>query len=212
MRKLALLALALAMAGFQSGNCGNLCTYQGLLAPQAGIWTGYGTGTGAGYVQRLPNPFLIPSQASRVSVNYAYTSPPANIVPGAKMALIYSIDGDATFTPVAEGACGSAGCGRALLRLFVWENGDVGGNTFRWWCTTAAPIVIGGNQALACQLAPGNWSDINGQNGSAQVQGFNEAIANPFAVGFTFGGMYAGHGVQVTGGQAMFKVNSFTIQ
>jgi hypothetical protein len=94
----------------------------------------------------------------------------------------------------------------------VWENGDVGGDTFRWWCTTAAPIVIGGNQALACQLTPGNWSDVNGQNGSAQVWGFNDAIANPFAVGFTFGGMYAGHGVQVTGGQAMFKVNSFTIQ
>jgi hypothetical protein len=212
MRRLALLALALAMAGCQSGNCGNICTYRGLLAPQAGIWTGYGTGTGAGYVRRLPNPFFIPSQASSVSVNYVYTSPPANIAPGAKMALTYSIDGDATFAPVAEGACGSTGCGPALLRLFVWENGDVGGDTFRWWCTTAAPIVIGGNQALACQLTPGNWSDVNGQNGSAQVQGFNDAIANPFAVGFTFGGMYAGHGVQVTGGQAMFKVNSFTIQ
>lgn len=176
----------------------NPSPYPGRLDPIAGQWTDYGTGTGAGFIGRLPNPFAMPAQASGKSVNYVYTAP-ANMAVGKTMALDYTVAGNAMF--------GTVDGGTPTVRLFIWQQNDQGGSTFRWWC--GGPALMLGDTLLSCKLDPTVWTDVNGQNDPG---GFAAAIANPYAIGFTFGGMFAGHGVWTTSGSATFKVNSFTVQ
>jgi hypothetical protein len=186
-----------------TGATENLTTYPGLLSPNSG-WTAYGTSTGTRFIGRLSNPFAVPSQASGISVNYVYTSP-SPLTIGTIISLNYSVDGNATF--------GTVDGGSAAIHLFVWQNNDIGSNTYRWWCDAGAPLLIDNDQTLSCNINNNsNWSDVDGQYAAAQSTGFSAALANPFAVGFTFGGRYFGHGVWTTSGSAKFKINSYTIR
>lgn len=201
MRWLCLLfATLLAGCGGSGGSSGgscttNLCTYAGLLAPTSG-WETYGTGTG--YAGVLNNPFTIPAKSSGKSINYVYTAPPALAV-GKTITLNYSVDGTATFGPADP-----SDVAPATIALFIWENGDTGGETGRYWCATRPNLVLGDNQTLSCVINS-TWTDVDGK---AATPG-----PNAFAVGFTFGGQYfAGHGVWATSGSATFKVNSYTVQ
>lgn len=198
------LAPTLLLAAFLVQYCNgnnpppNSSPYPGRLDPIAGQWTAFGGGTGAAFIGRLSNPFNMPTP--NVSVNYVYTAPP-NDVSGKVIRLIYNIAGNATF--------GTVDGGTPQLRLFLWQQNDQGGPTFRWWCAVPALLVTGDNQELTCVADPWTWTDVNGQNDPV---GFNAALTHPYAVGFTFGGQFAGHGVWVTSGSATFKINSFTIQ
>lgn len=211
------LFLALLLAGCSGGgggsSCNNpLCAYPGLLSPNSG-WTDYGSGAGAALVGPLPNPFSIPSQASGQTINYVYTKAPTLAV-GQTITLNYSVSGNATFAPLPESSCGSAGCGPALVRLFIWAGNDVGStNAGRWWCNAqATPLVIGDNQTISCQLEFENWGGAGVGSDPINATTFAAVLNAPFAVGFTFGGEFAGHGDWVTSGSATFTVNSFTVQ
>jgi hypothetical protein len=186
--------------------------YPGRLAPSFGSWTAYGSGTGI--VTPLPNPFAIPQASSGKTINYVYTQ--SMPLAGKTMTLNYSVDGDATFAPLPEPNCGTNGCGPALLRLFIWSANDNGDNPSfgRWWCNGAAkPLVLGANQVLACTVTPTmDWTSVYGQPASTNVQQFTSDVNAPFAAGFTFGGMFAGHGVWTTSGTAVFKINEFAVQ
>lgn len=184
--------------GSSSNSCtNNLCTYAGLLSPTSG-WTDYGTGTGAGFVGALSNPFTIPTQASGKSVNYVYKIPPALAV-GKTITLNYSVDGNATLGPADP-----SDTPPATIALFIWENNDTGGETGRYWCATRPNLVLGDNQTLSCVINS-SWTDVDGKSGTPGT--------NAFAVGFTFGGTsFAGHGVWATSGSATFKINSYTVK
>lgn len=202
-----ILLLAFLLAGCGGNNPPPTPTYPGRLDPIAGQWTDYGTGTGAKFVGRLANPFWMPLKTNNTSVNYVYTTPQPLAI-GGVITLNYTVTGYASF-----GVADNADIPPAKIRLFIWQANDTGSNTFRWWCGAPMDLVAGDNQIMSCPLDPAVWSDVNGQSGLDQKAGFSAALANPYAMGFTFGGQYfAGHGVWVTVGAASFKVNSFTIQ
>lgn len=204
-----LIAPALLLAAFlvqycSNNNPPNPSPYPGRLDPIAGQWTAYGTGTGI--IGQLSNPFAIPTQASGKTINYVYTA--AASMAGT-VTLNYSVTGPATFAPLPESGCGTGGCGPAQIRLFVWSKTPDTGND-RWWCVASKALLVGDGQSFGCSFFAGGWSGVNGQSADGS-QAFAQSLANPFAVGFTFGGMFAGHGVWVTSGSATFKVNSFSI-
>jgi hypothetical protein len=78
----------------------------------------------------------------------------------------------------------------------------------RWWSNPIAAELVGGSTVqLNVPLAPEQWSNIYGETGTAEPAGFNQALAKPGMVGFSFGGgCFFGHGVNVSGGTAEFIV------
>ncbi len=203
MKYILLFALALLGGCGSNGGGSSQPSYPGRLGPDSG-WAAFGTGTGL--IGRLSNPFTIPAQASGKTVNYVYTAP-AGLAIGKTITLNYSVDGNATIVPLPESICGGS-CGPARIRLFIW--GSTSDTTSdRWWCPVSAVLVAGDNQTLSCVI-DNTWTGtgIAGQN----AQGFANSVTNPFAMGVTFGGMFAGHGDWTTTGTASFKINSFTIQ
>lgn len=193
------LAISLAACG-GGGNNPPPNPYPGRLQPTNTGWTTYGTGTGI--IASLGNPFTFVAQPK--SLNYVYTAPtgPASSL---TIRLNYSIRGDAVFGTIDGGV--------PSIRLFLWQSNDQGGETYRWWCAQGNALVVGDNQTLTCTVTPGVlWTDVNGQPASSNVVAFANAANNLFAIGFTFGGNFYGHGVWTTSGSANFTVNSFTVQ
>lgn len=207
MKKIVSILALLILAGCGGSSQSPSSPYPGRPSPAPGAWTDYGSGAGAALVGNLSNPFAIPSQASGKTVNYVYTAPPALAI-GRTVTLNYSIDGNATLAPLPESSCGSGGCGSANLRLFIWGNTPDTSND-RWWCAKPVPLTIGDNQTLSCVI-DSTWTGT-GLAGYNQTT-FPNSVINPFAIGFTFGAMFAGHGVWTTSGTATFKINSFTVQ
>ena len=100
----------------------------------------------------------------------------------------------------------------AAFRPYLQRAGDKGTaayEDYRWWGqpTKLAP----GEIKLEAPLDPGKWSQVFGRSASERPAAFQAAISNPQAVGLTFGGCFAGHGVYVTGGTARFIVRSFSV-
>ena len=181
-----------------------------------GQWVTFGGGTGAG-----PNlfhkvnglwQFTVPTEASKSTVNYAYTKAPA-LQLGQTVTLNYGVEGNATFAPLPQKECGGvSGCGPAKIRLFLWEAGDdlscAKGSYegYRQWSDEAL-LVLGDNQTLSAVLDPSKWTDCFGNN-----FGLAQAVQHAQWIGFTFGGNFAGHGVWTTKGSATFTINSYTIE
>jgi hypothetical protein len=97
----------------------------------------------------------------------------------------------------------------AAVRLWFEQTGDnLTQPTYRWWATQG--LALGpGTFTLSVPLTLGNWTDVNGK---ADAAGMAAAMASPMAVGMTFGGgCFAGHGVHLTAGSAMFTVTDFHI-
>ena len=53
---------------------------------------------------------------------------------------------------------------------------------------------------------------VFGRKGSEARGEFRTTLSNLGSVGFTFGGMFAGHGVYLTGGNARFVLKEFDIR
>jgi hypothetical protein len=58
-------------------------------------------------------------------------------------------------------------------------------------------------------LDPSVWTNCYGQH---DTSGFAGALENAMGIGFTFGGQkFFGHGVYLSRGSAVFKMNSYTV-
>lgn len=126
---------------------------------------------------------------------------------GQTITIKFRVDGTGTLVP------SDGGSKQALLRLFLWERGDnlscAGAyQEFRIW-SGGVPLIPGQAGSLSVVIDPANWTDCYGQHPNAQA--FAMLLANAYAVGYTFGGSFAGHGVDVTNGTATFTLLSFTI-
>ncbi len=68
-----------------------------------------------------------------------------------------------------------------------------------------------GSGSVVVPLDPSNWFDVTGTPASTQPE-YSTTLARPNFIGLTFGGgFYAGHGVNVANGNAVFCLNSLSI-
>ncbi len=104
----------------------------------------------------------------------------------------------------------------AKVRLYFQRRGDTLSGLgeyefYRWW-SVPFDIVPGPIGAIR-PLDPSQWISVMGKTGDSSPQamaGFEAAIGDVGKVGMTFGGMFAGHGVRVSGsGMATFHMDSF---
>jgi hypothetical protein len=103
----------------------------------------------------------------------------------------------------------------ARARLFLQRRGDdwSGAGAFefyRWWSVGHVELTEGEHE-LAATLAPNQWSSVFGKRGDqfGGAEQFTTAMADLQAVGLTFGGTFAGHGVFAVEGPARFTLMSY---
>ena len=105
----------------------------------------------------------------------------------------------------------------ARLRLFLQRRGDnwtgVGAHEFyRWWSVDNVVLATGEHELIA-PLVPDQWFSVFGKRGDdpAAAGQFAAAVADPQAVGQTFGGMFAGHGVFAVAGPSRFTLKRYEV-
>lgn len=125
---------------------------------------------------------------------------------GQTITIRFRVDGAGTLAPVD-------GTGKqANLRIMLWRHGDnlsCSGayQSYRLW---SAPVALNsGEGTLSAVIDPSQWTDCFGQHPSAAA--LADLLSQAYAVGYTFGGDFAGHGVKATG-TVTFTLISFTIQ
>jgi hypothetical protein len=103
----------------------------------------------------------------------------------------------------------------ARMRLFLQRRGDdwsgVGAYEFyRWWSVNDV-VLVAGKYELAVPLVPDQWFSVFGKRGDhpAADGQFAAAAADIHAVGQTFGGMFAGHGVFAVDGPSQFTLETY---
>ncbi len=107
----------------------------------------------------------------------------------------------------------------AQMRLYFQQQGDTMSGLgqfefYRWWSSPLS-YALGSkdNQVvtLTTTIDPSIWSSVLGKMGTANVSAFNDAWKNVANVGFTFGGIFAAHGVFISSGTARFTLINFNI-
>ena len=105
----------------------------------------------------------------------------------------------------------------ARMRLFLHRRGDdwsgVGAYEFYRWWSVSNMVLAAGNYELAVPLVPDQWFSVFGKRGDhpAAAGQFTAAVGDLQAVGQTFGGMFAGHGVFAVDGPSRFTLESYEI-
>jgi len=101
----------------------------------------------------------------------------------------------------------------ARVRLFLQQRGDrmTAREEFKRWWSVASVELGAGEFELTAELVPAQWSSVFGKKGAEVPDAFHSAIADLVHVGFTFGGMFAGHGVYVIG-EARFVLKHFSVK
>ena len=105
----------------------------------------------------------------------------------------------------------------ARLRLFLQRRGDdwsgAGAYEFYRWWSVSNVVLAAGKHELAAPLVPEQWLSVFGKHGDhpAAAAQFAAALADLQAVGQTFGGMFAGHGVFAVEGASRFALESYEI-
>jgi hypothetical protein len=103
------------------------------------------------------------------------------------------------------------------MRLFLHRRGDDwsgdGAREFYRWWSVSNVVLAAGNHELTAPLVPDQWSSVFGKHGDhpAAAGQFAAALADLQAVGQTFGGMFAGHGVFAVHGPSRFTLESYEI-
>jgi hypothetical protein len=118
------------------------------------------------------------------------------------------------FAIVGEGKLvPTQGAPPARVRLFLQQRGDrmTAAEEFKRWWSVASVELVAGEFVLNAELDPARWFSVFGKNGAQVPEAFHAAIADLEHVGFTFGGMFAGHGVYAIG-QARFVLKQFSIK
>jgi hypothetical protein len=138
-------------------------------------------------------------------VHYIMQRAPA-VRAGQTVTMRFSIVGEGKLVP-------TQGEPPARVRLFLQQRGDrlTAAEEFKRWWSVASVELVAGEFVLKAELVPAQWSSVFGKNGAQVPEAFHAAIADLEHVGFTFGGMFAGHGVYVIG-QARFVLKQFSIK
>lgn len=131
--------------------------------------------------------------------------PAPNAMNGKTVTLRFAIEGDGKLVAVQDEEPKTA-----RLRLYVQRKGDnVQGPFGRWWSRDVE--LTTGENVIAHKLIPDeNWSSVLGQVANANEAAFNGDINNAGHIGFTFGGMFAGHGVYAIG-TVRFRLIGFEV-
>lgn len=119
----------------------------------------------------------------------------------------YRIEGDGV---TQETDCGGQACGSGLVRLMVQRRGDKltwEYVNYRFW--SQPMTLVPGEYTFEIQLDPTLWTNVGGQHDAA---GFQALLSDLENVGFTFGGMFAGHGVGLTSGTLRFTLLEFDMK
>lgn len=159
-----------------------------------------GVNYSAGVVFSADGGFNFPQAAP--GIHYV-TRAPTSGRSGAR--LQFSITGDATFSEID---CGAPGCvpGLGKVRLIVQRCGDDWqGADNRYW---SPPVDLQIGQGLIDYDFGPAWTNVAG---AYNADGLQVTLGNLCSVGFTFGGMFAGHGSVATG-SAYFIVNEYTLK
>ena len=173
--------------------------------PGAGQWVDFGRNepTISGGTFTFPGPSGV--------AGYFYTKPPATIARDQTVTLMYTIDGSNPVWHVSD----PTDVPPATMHLFLWRSGDdLSCNgvmaSYRFWAPAGVTLELGDSQTLTSVLDPSVWTNCYGQH---DTSGFVEALENAMGIGFTLGGQkFFGHGVYLSGGNATFKVNSYTVR
>lgn len=120
-------------------------------------------------------------------------------------------------TQTQPGSCGVPAQARFMVQ--VWEGpGIMLDSNARWWSNPVSLVLgdTGGPVVLSAPIDPAQWSNVVGQRGDADAEtlaGFQDAMSNHNAIGFTFGACFFGHGVGLAaGGTARFTLTGLTVQ
>ena len=76
---------------------------------------------------------------------------------------------------------------------------------YRWWSREYVELKPG-SHVMEVAVSPASWTSVMGQG---TEEGFAGAAGQASEVGFTFGGMFAGHGVSLVQGRARMRVTAF---
>jgi len=151
--------------------------------------------------------FIFPHQDG---VHYVTTSLSGHERGRGEVKIRFSISGPGRLVP-------TQGDPPARIRLFLQRRGDnwsgVGAYEFyRWWSVSNVVLATGEHEVTA-PLVPDQWFSVFGKRGDhpAAAGQFAAAVANLQAVGQTFGGMFAGHGVFAVEGSSRFTLMRFDI-
>jgi hypothetical protein len=102
----------------------------------------------------------------------------------------------------------------ATVRPFFWGHKAGSGEFDRWWSNPTAFVLTSGTATVTVGLTQDQWSSVYGKPGNydaVSAAGFQQAISKLDYIGMTFGGgCFFGHGVNVSGGTAQFRILSFT--
>jgi hypothetical protein len=127
----------------------------------------------------------------------------------------FSISGAESFTYSGEGTpdnpCGTP----ATVRLYFNTNGAAAYGTDNdwyskyWWSNNIGYQALGnGTFEIFAWVRPENWSNWNGQMGTARPEGFAAAASNPDLMGLSFGGgCFFENGVGATGNATFTLIN-----
>jgi hypothetical protein len=119
----------------------------------------------------------------------------------------YRVDGAGE---VQETDCGGQPCMPCQVRLIIQRAGDTlkaGYENYRFW---SGPVAVQpGEHTMEVQLDANVWTNVVGKNNAA---GFFDLINNLENVGFTFGGMFAGHGCHMLSGNLRFTILEYDMK
>ena len=86
----------------------------------------------------------------------------------------------------------------------------------RWWAASAPGqwyILAPGSATLIVPIEPRLWVNVVGQAGNTRPAQFRAAMQRPRQVGVTFGGgLFFGHGVDVSGGHGDFILRRYEVR
>lgn len=125
--------------------------------------------------------------------------------------------GSPAFDSLDQGAIDPGQPGRARL-YFQRRGDDMSGagpmEFYRWW-SVEPTLLAAGAVNRNVPFEPAQWLSVMGKHGDASpdaAAAFSAAIADIGAMGITFGGQFAGHGVAISGdGTAQFIMDSFEV-
>jgi hypothetical protein len=144
------------------------------------------------------------------SVHYISTAIKQSLAGKSTVRMKFDIVGDA-----ATAFKATEGRAPARVRLFLQRPADDWQGEFnRWW--SVSYIELGINSfTLTAPLIGSAWSSVYGKQGnvdSAAAAGFTTTMRAVENIGLTFGGTYAGHGVNISGGNAKFICTGYEVK
>ena len=125
---------------------------------------------------------------------------------GKTVAMSFEIEGAAEFVALQNE---EPKTGR--VRLYIQNSLDDGTRPFgRWWSRDV--VLARGAHTLSAVLVAerDEWSSVYGQRSKDEAATFALDVSRAGSIGFTFGGMFAGHGVYATA-PARFVLRSFEV-